>query len=358
MSSNSLSSETADRGHLNRPKAALAVVLVALFGAYIANIGTGFPHAMGLVQPNGDLPDAVFDWLSVRAIVAEGSPSDPAGELASIHLGLDLEAIPHPRAPAALLLQLPLAFMPVSWVWPGMTVLVITTGAIAMWISTRLGRWAWPWILAFGIPLMITEPMMASMLLGSQAPLVGAMVAGAWLIVRHRDSKWAGVLVGLAAALKLFPGLLIPILWVSKRRLASYTSVAVFVGLNLAGLLLPDVTISGALATLSPSVESWSHNLAPGLPPLAVAILGALVVWLARRVSIDTAMALGIGGMLALSPVVWNHYLVILVAPTIWLLGRAIFGVAEQFSSGATQGRSSFPFLRSLMDDEPRGRNR
>jgi hypothetical protein len=316
-----------------RTKSLIAAVVVALFGAYVANIGTGFPLAKGFVQPNGDIPDVVRDWLSVRAIVAEGLPTDPISELAQIHLGVVLEGLPHPRTPGALLLQLPLAFVPAGWVWPVMTGLVLLAAAAIVWMSVRLGGWRWPWIVAFGVPLMLTEPMQASILLGSQAPLVGAMAAGAWLIVRNRDSGWAGMLVGLAVTLKLFPALLVPILWVSNRRRTSYTALAVFAGLNLPALLLPGVSISGAIDVLSPPVETWPSNLALGLSPLAIAILGSLAVWLAHRVKIDSAMSLGIVTMVGLSPVVWNHYLIILLAPAVWLLGEAIFSGINRLES-------------------------
>lgn len=342
-----------------RMKAVIAVVGVALFGAYVAYIGTGFPLAEGFVQPNGDIPDVVRDWLSVRAIVAEGSPTDPISELAQIHLGVVLEGLPHPRTPGALLLQLPLAYVPVAWVWPLMTGLVVLASSATVWMSVRLGGWRWPWIMAFGVPLMITEAMQASILLGSQAPLVGAMAAGAWLIVRNRDSEWAGMLVGLAVTLKLFPALLVPILWVSNRRRASYTAIAVFAGLNLAGLLLPGVSISGAFDVLSPPVETWPNNLALGLPPLAVAILGSLAVWLAHRVKIDAAMALGIVTMVGLSPVVWNHYLMILLAPAVWLLGESIFnGISRLESRPKARGVVAGPFTRSPVDQEGEGQDR
>jgi hypothetical protein len=308
----------------DRPKVVIAVVAVTIFGAIVANIGTEFPFDMGFVQPNGDIPDVVRDWLAVRAIYGDGSPTDSMSDLALIHLGIDLDGGPHPRTPGALLLLLPFSLVAVDWVWPLMTILVIVTAALSVWASVQIVEWAWPWILMLGFSLMLTGPMMAAVLLGSQAPAIAAIAAGSWLAVRRRDSGLAGVLVGVGATLKLFPGLLVPVLWVAHRRRAANVASGVFVGLNLVGLFLPGVSISSAIGSLSPPVESWPNNLALGLPPYAVTVMALAVVWFAKKTTIDAAMALGIAAMLALSPVVWNHYLVILLAPLVWLMDWTI----------------------------------
>jgi alpha-1,2-mannosyltransferase len=107
---------------------------------------------------------------------------------------------------------------------------------------------------------------------------VAFMVAG-W---RLRNRSWAGALLGTAAAIKLWPLLVIAALWVSGRRRIVYLAMGTFVGLNVAGAMLPGVTWQGSFQTLLEAQHSWlvhPHNASlamlgsfVGIPPIVITV--------------------------------------------------------------------------------------
>mgnify|MGYP001946174900 CR=1 FL=1 len=307
-----------------------AGILVAVFGLSIAHLGVGWPEK-AIFQPNGDIPDVVRDWLSVKAITGSGSPADTLSDLADLHLSGLRHPAPyaHPRTPGALMLQMPLAALPAGWVWPVANFIVVCALAGLAWLSIRLTRLSWWWILVVGFPLMWSPPAMASILLGSQVPLLALMLAVAWSLLRKGDGRRAGILVGIVSVMKLFPGLLIPMLWANGRRRAALAAVITFVGLTIAGLLLPDVSLLDQLNTLGTAPMDVAHNLAPGLPywAIAIAVVGLAVI--SRRLSVDAIMVLGTAGMILLSPIVWGHYLLFLVYPLVFTATLSFAGIRK-----------------------------
>lgn len=303
---------------------AVGVLLVVAFGVLVARVGTGFPGAASL-QPNGQLTDATRDWLSSRAAV-DGVPYAPLDVLAADYLGVATDdGFVHPRSPGALLLQLPLVGVPVGWAWPIMVWTVLLSAGVVAWAATRItgGRW---WVVPLvGFGLLLSPAGLGSILVGSQGPLVAALVGLAWV----RPGRWSGVGLGVAATLKMFPLLLIPMLWANGRRRMAAVASTVFVGSNAVGLLLPGVTVGGSVKVMLDQPNTgvpW--NLSPELPTVAVVAVGAGLVWLSRRMSFSAVMSVGCVGMLVLSPVVWGHYLFVLVLPVAW----AVKGLVVQSS--------------------------
>ena len=298
---------------------ALGATLVAACVLFYAHVGVDWP-APAIRQGNGDIPDVIRDWLSVAAVLGEGSPTDLLSDLSVTHLGITtISNHPHPRTPGALLLQMPLLAIPVEWVWPVSIVAVAAGVGVTAASAARIGRWPWWSAPLIGPIIALSLPVMAAIVLGSQAPVVAALLAAAWMRVDRPD---AGIWLGVAATLKMFPGLLIPMLWMHGRRRMAAVAGATVAALNLAGLALPDVSFE-QISTLLFEIDG-PHNLSFRLPLAAVA-LGALAmsVW-ARRLTFDQVMTGGCIAMLVLSPIVWDHYLIILLLP-LSVLGQKVY---------------------------------
>jgi alpha-1,2-mannosyltransferase len=151
-----------------------------------------------------------------------------------------------------------------------------------------------------------------------------------------------GVLVGVAAAVKLVPLVFIPYLFVTRQTRAAWTALATFVGISLAAAAL-DPAVSWSYWTkyatdaarvgnpsfvLNQSLQGTLDRLTHrNVSVVAVDVLGALVlvvgIALARWARQDSSPFLGVmvcatTGMVV-SPITWEHHLVWAVPILLWL---------------------------------------
>lgn len=185
--------------------------------------------------------------------------------------------------------------------------------------------------------------------LGQISLLLVAVVAVDVLVVAERWPKLGGILTGIAAAVKLTPLAVLPMLWLAGRRRAAYTGTATF-GLLTAGAaaIFPGATADYVLHKAGDlqrfgnpaSVLNQSVNallLRMGLPEgglqRALFLIAALailaVAWWRAAVLYrggDEYGALVVTGaaMVAASPISWNHHLV-------WLWLAAFLTVARRW---------------------------
>jgi len=168
-----------------------------------------------------------------------------------------------------------------------------------------------------------TVPFRTTIYFGQIGALLMVAVAADLLAVRRR---WpGGMLIGLAAAVKLTPLMFVPYLFVTGRRREARTAVLTFLAATAAAaLVLPTASwrywtsalweskrvgdvasihnrsLWGALSTLGPR---WLGALVA----LAVAVAG---LWLLREASGVVALA-GVGLLSCLvSPIAWSHHVV------------------------------------------------
>ncbi|MFC8504250.1 glycosyltransferase 87 family protein [Pedococcus sp. NPDC057267] len=210
--------------------------------------------------------------------------------------------------------------------------------------SAGLSRWQTGFLLALGLAL---EPVQRTILFGQVNLVLMAMVLLDTLVAR---SRWRGVLLGLAAGVKLTPAVVI--VWYLLRReyraaatAAGTTAMTVVVG----WVLLPRDSRTFWFHTLTargrfgPEVRLWGnqsvsavldratqlHDVpAPLLTALTATlslVLMALAVLAARRavrVGNDLAalVAIGLGGLLV-APVSWTHHYVWVMPALAVLLG-------------------------------------
>ena len=171
--------------------------------------------------------------------------------------------------PAALLPYL----LPVEWAapvhWAGM---VAAAGVVGWEGGTRAGRW-WPVVVA---AIMFTPPLQHSVGTGNISLMVAALTL---LGLRARRPWLAGALVGLAAACKLLPAIVLLAWW---RRPERWRVWGWAIAVGLGSLLLPGggewVAAGGPLVAMEMGPE-LAHKVW-SLPPVLRPVAGLLAVGL------------------------------------------------------------------------------
>jgi alpha-1,2-mannosyltransferase len=346
--------------------------LWALLGlAVCAALGASFVRTL---RP---APDQVLDffqeWASARNY-REGLPvyadqsvsggryiSPEAGERMALHFNA------HP--PPSVLLALPLAglaYPDAFLVWNLLSLAAFAASlAIVAWqLRIPVAPWMVPPALAL---LLVCAPFREQVLHGQLNLVLLLLLVGAWAAERSGRPALAGALVGAAAAVKVFPGFFILYFALRRQWRAAAAAVASLAALTLLALALFgteayrdyfDKGMPAAAACrgdwLNCSLAGfWSRLLGPSndakiadspAAALALTALSALlllavlvprVVRAASREQTDLAFGSWCVAMLLVSPIAWNHYLLLLLIP-VALLWRDLPG--EGWSRWAFRG--------------------
>jgi alpha-1,2-mannosyltransferase len=276
--------------------------------------------------------------------------------------------LPFTYPPIAALLAIPLTLVPrpaLDAAWAVSALLLLA------WLTRRLFPTMTPGVLALVfVGLLWLLPVRETLRFGQVNLLLLALVVADLTSARPRWPR--GVLIGVAAAVKLTPLVFVPWLWLSgRRREAVWAGVAAGGLTVLAAVLLPGTSeafwtdallrpdrlgandgisnqsLRGALLR-SGLVEPWSTVLWLS----AAAVVG--VLGLVRASRADLLSGLTLTGLLAvlLSPVAWQHHLV-WVVPALAVLVRAgrpraavataIFFTLTTPSFGHVQSREGWP---------------
>ncbi|MEO7913251.1 MAG: glycosyltransferase family 87 protein [Roseiflexaceae bacterium] len=217
----------------------------------------------------------------------------------------------HP--PFATLLALPLALLP----WPIARLIWLLLSWVAITIAWLLLR-ASPWLCAATASFWII-----ALGLGTHEPLLFLLLALA-LTLQTRAPRLAALLVGLCAAIKVYPALLILGLLISGRRqmalIAIATGVAALalcelvlgVGVTLAWLrFVPVNTLFYVDSIGNGSLVRLVRTVLPGASPLPIALvaLALLLLPLLPRIRAGTWLQPLIPVLLLVSPLSWRHYM-------------------------------------------------
>jgi alpha-1,2-mannosyltransferase len=254
--------------------------------------------------------------------------------------------------PFAALTMLPMALVP--WnvaILISSALTVVSTLVLLYWFVdpiARRQRWTRWFTLAVAACLVAAyEPLRETFLFGQVNMVLLVLVGADVLYLVRRDHRFAGVLIGLATAIKLTPGLFIGYLLLTRRwRAALVASVTAFVATLVAGAVAPDASREfwtdalwntsriGVQAFISnQSVNGFVARLDqfdPSRPLWLVLASAVLVVWVWRIRRTATAgdekagFALtGVAGCLV-SPITWIHHLVWLLPALVLLADRAL----------------------------------
>jgi alpha-1,2-mannosyltransferase len=240
--------------------------------------------------------------------------------------------------PFAALLLRPFADIPI-----GLTIVLFTIGTIAAvavttwWLIRPLAdRHGWPrWFAAgLAIPLVfLIEPTRETITFGQINMLLVVLIMADLLIGLPRNARWAGVGIGLATALKLFPGIFIVYLLLTRRVRAAATAATAAAGATLvAAAIAPsdswDYWTSALWDTDRVGRTDYTGNqsllgmlsriVTPDQPNrliwlIVAGAIAAYGLWRAARASAagDDVAALTLTGLVGalISPITWPHHL-------------------------------------------------
>ncbi|AGL14924.1 glycosyltransferase 87 family protein [Actinoplanes sp. N902-109] len=258
---------------------------------------------------------------------------------------------PFTYPPFAGLVFLPLAGAPtlplqIVWTLASLTTIVLLAGLLARHTALPAPLLA--------LLLTLSAPVSSDLKYGQVSLFLAAMVAVDLLALRHHRAQ--GVLIGVAAAIKLTPLIFIPLLWLSGRRRAAVVATATFAAAGvLAAIALPgdswrfwtaEVTHVSRLGYVT-NIGNQSLNgalLRFDFPtPIRAATvlligggLAAFALWHSSRLARahDWFSALVITGTASviLSPVSWTHH-------QLWLVLAAFLPVTTVRHHGRLPGR-------------------
>jgi hypothetical protein len=272
-----------------------------------------------------------FDFLSydsaVRRFLAGGILYDQSFEFTG---SFGLFYYP----PPFVLLALPLTLLsPASAAIVFTAILLVTfMAAVALlpvpirvrWVILLLGGMSWPLVYAIK--------------LGQVGPILLLLFAIGW---RWMDRPWRwGTATAIGIAIKIQPFLLLGWALLTGRRRLVWTTLAVFALLAVAATLVagPSSWVDQAtlLARVSKPIDT-PHNFTPGRlafeagASVAVAWAVQIANWVAvaivvlyaiRRASpVASYLAVVIASQL-ISPILWDHYALMLLLPVAWLLAK------------------------------------
>jgi alpha-1,2-mannosyltransferase len=262
----------------------------------------------------------------------------------------------HP--PTSVLMLLPLArldYRPALLAWNSGSLAMF---GVCLWIVAHELGVALPlWMIVPGLALaMLCRPLLQQLIHGQLNLVLLLLLTGAWLADRRGRAGWAGALVGVAVAIKLFPAFLF--LYFALRRqwaamLAGVVTLILLTGLT-AAMLGPDTYrtyVQDVLPQLEKFRTSWFNASLVGfwtklfnpatreehVEPLwrsaaaaraGIVLSGMVVVaavaWAVRRAvnraELDHAFGAAVTGMLLLSPITWDYAFLLLLVPVavIW----------------------------------------
>lgn len=312
------------------------LVATLLIAAAMVFVIIGFPVLTDYSKHSSDVwPDVLHERATAWEAL-HGDPYRPISEIMPEHGYPEMSGGFSPRTPAALLGQVPLLLIPDGALMPAVTVTIAILVTLDLWLAGRIAGVEWAWLSMFGPLLFVSLPVVTSVIYGSVSVVaMTTLILGAWA---YRDRDWAALPLGIAAAMRLWPGLVIVGFWVSGRRRVALIAVAVFVAANAAGLLLPAATVDGSFQALLQGGGAWlNHNqnasLAPvlsgfGVPAFITTLLvSALALALSHRRPFR-AIAICVVAALLASPLSWPAYLLVTLPVMVgWARSGGLFKV-------------------------------
>jgi alpha-1,2-mannosyltransferase len=272
-----------------------------------------------------------FDFLAYHAAASRVLDGQPAYDTSYQSAGgFGLFYYPPTFIPLILLFGL-LAPDTATWAWIVLLIAAFGVGVAAMpvrrwvqWLTVLLAGLSWPFLYAVK--------------LGQVGPLLFLLFALGW---RYLDRGLAlGITGGLGAAIKMQPAVVLVWALLTRRWAAVVSGVIV-------------IAVLGSLATLQAGGGAWTdflalvhqvsdpittaHNFTPGavayqlgvdpgvaslIQWISMAVAAAAVVIAALRLGAVPSYLVAVVASQLLSPILWDHYALVLLLPVAWLVDR------------------------------------
>jgi alpha-1,2-mannosyltransferase len=240
--------------------------------------------------------------------------------------------------PPFVLAILPLAPLPpitAAWVWLGISVAMLLGGIAVMPVRPAV---RWSILLLAGL----SWPVAYALKLGQVGPLLFLLFAAGW---RWLDRPpILGASGGLGAIVKIQPGIVLAWALLTRRWVAVAIGTAILaVGAIAATIVAGGPSIWPDYVALLRNVSdpiSTPHNFTPGAVafqlgvPAATAVaiqvlssiaVVAIAVLAALRLPADASYLVAVVASQLLSPILWDHYAMLLLLPVAWLLERRVW---------------------------------
>lgn len=339
----------------------IAILFILFFGTLLV---TNFLHA------NERIYDFAQEWTSIqnfyrgRPIYLELSATYP--ELLGAAAPDNILYNAHP--PAAVLLALPFCntgyhHAYIAWSVFSLALMVGSVVAVARQPNVEYRTWLLFPIFAI---ILSSNALIHQTIQGQLNLILLALIVASWAWERGGRSSLAGVCIGIAAAIKIFPAFLMLYFVVRRRWRAVAAAAAAFAAVNFTAALVfgpeaftdyvtkvmpelskfrdtwPNASLLGFWSKLFDASGPFSYMdpliSAPWLVEPLYLISAAIVVALtalgvraaSSRQERDTAFALCVVAMLIVSPLTWDHYFVLLFLPLL---------VLWKVDNGGTLGR-------------------
>ncbi|MFL5755264.1 MAG: glycosyltransferase family 87 protein [Chloroflexota bacterium] len=218
-----------------------------------------------------------------------------------------------------------------TWTWTAILLGAFALGIAVLPVSIRT---RWLIVLLAGL----SWPFVYAVKLGQVGPLLFLAFAIGW---RTLDRPLPlGVSTAAGTAITLQPGVVFVWALLTRRWRAVVIGLAVLVALAVAATVLSGARIWPDFITLAQRVSNpitLEHNLTPGAVlyrlgvPAATATLAQLVamalvvvavVYASLRRASDVGYLVAVVASQLLSPILWDHYALLLLLPVAWLLER------------------------------------
>jgi Glycosyltransferase family 87 len=237
--------------------------------------------------------------------------------------------------PPFVLVALP--FVPLAQpvaVW-GWTLLMVGAFALGVALMPVRSQVRWLVVLLAGL----SWPFAYALKLGQVGPLLLLLFAAGWRWLDRPAPLGASVAAGVLV--KVQPGLLVVWALLTRRWRAVGVTVVVIAFASLAATIVAGgVHVWGDYLAVLRSVSdpiTTAHNFTPGAiayqlgapapAPAVIQLLSSLlvvgaVVVAARMATAEASFLVAVIASQLLSPVLWDHYALLLLLPTAWLLNR------------------------------------
>ncbi len=298
--------------------------------------------------------DVLQEYLMAKALVSGVNPYLPLDELAQMFIG-KFSFLPHPAPypPFIAILSTPLLLFCVNnviivWFIIEVVCLIAISGML-----TILWRGRVDWVRAIFILFLLLTwyAVMVDLLFGQLTILLTTLLLAALLALRKDNKILAGVLIGLSVAIKMFTWPLIIYFALKKDWRTLLSSSLTAIGLNLMALIVMGIgpimdyylrvtiQVSAIYHSFLKNYSLWSigYRLFAGTEPvggdyisapplvnlpklaplvsagLAAAFLLAGLIWAMRSKDRDIAFSIIVCVIVAISPISWDHYYVMII---------------------------------------------